>query len=411
MKQTIIYKLKPTKEQEGHLHNLCSIATKLYNTANYQRRQEWEKTGKIPNYNIQDKILKNNVWYKLLPSQTAQAVLENLDRNYKSWFKLRKKDKSNNPPGFRKKETLSVITIKQCFKIINNKIIISISKKYKEEKGIKSLEIEYSKWKESIGKAKMCQILIKKGRWYATIIYETIEPPIQLNDKVMAIDLGIINIASCVTNKGFSEIYPGKGLLAVQHYFNSRKARVQSRLNKQFPKKHKSKTLNNLNQKQTRQINQLLHTISKNIINRAKELDIKTLVVGDLKDIRKDANHGKRNNQKLHSWSFSKITQQLEYKSTLAGIRFVRVNEMNTSKTCSCCGVIRKANRIKRGLYKCKICGRIQNADLNGASNILKKYLQLFDIKDRSIGNVGVPLIERIRNVIPLSQEANDFNH
>ena len=38
MKQTIIYKLNPTKEQENHLHNLCSIATKLYNTDNYQRR-------------------------------------------------------------------------------------------------------------------------------------------------------------------------------------------------------------------------------------------------------------------------------------------------------------------------------------------------------------------------------------
>ena len=25
MKQTTIYKLNPTKEQEGHLHNLCSI--------------------------------------------------------------------------------------------------------------------------------------------------------------------------------------------------------------------------------------------------------------------------------------------------------------------------------------------------------------------------------------------------
>ena len=92
MKQTIVFQLKPTTEQEGHLHNLCSIATKLYNTANYQRRKVWEETGKIPNYNTQDKELKNNVWYKLLSSQTAQAVLENLDRSYKSWFKLRKKD-------------------------------------------------------------------------------------------------------------------------------------------------------------------------------------------------------------------------------------------------------------------------------------------------------------------------------
>ncbi len=116
---------------------------------------------------------------------------------------------------------LSPITFYQQFKIINNKIILSVSRKYKEERGIKSLEIEYSKWKENIGKAKMCQILIKKGKWYANIVYEIIEPSIRLNDKVMAIDLGIINIASIVDNQGNSRIYSGKQTLAIQHYFNS----------------------------------------------------------------------------------------------------------------------------------------------------------------------------------------------
>ena len=57
MKQTIKFKLKPTIEQEKHLHNLCSIATKLYNTDNYIRREEWQKTGKIPNVYTQKKFL------------------------------------------------------------------------------------------------------------------------------------------------------------------------------------------------------------------------------------------------------------------------------------------------------------------------------------------------------------------
>ena len=103
MKQTIIYKLKPNFEQEKHLHNLCSIATKLYNTDNYQRREAWDKTGKIPNVYAQKKALKQNHWFKLLPSQTAQEVIFNLQRNYNSWFKLKKKDGKTNPPMFRKK--------------------------------------------------------------------------------------------------------------------------------------------------------------------------------------------------------------------------------------------------------------------------------------------------------------------
>ena len=58
--------MKPNFEQEKHLHNLCSIATKLYNTDNWQRREAWDKTGKIPNVYTQKKALKDNHWFKLL---------------------------------------------------------------------------------------------------------------------------------------------------------------------------------------------------------------------------------------------------------------------------------------------------------------------------------------------------------
>lgn len=401
MKQTIKYKLNPTREQEEHLHNLCSIATRLYNTDNYQRINAWKETGKIPSVYTQKKLLKDNVWFKLLPSQTAQEVSFNLQRNYNSWFKLRKKDKTANPPRFRKKEMLSPITFYQQFKITNDKIKLSVSRKYKEERGIKSIEIGFDLWKENKGTAKMCQIIFNKGEWFAHVIYEIAEPDIKLNDKVMAVDLGIINTAVTRDNQGNSTIHSGKGVLSVQHYFNSRKARVQGKLNKQFPKRHKSKCLNNLNLKQKRQINQMLHTISKNIIEEAKKKDVKTIVVGDITDIRKDKHFRKVTSQKLHSWSFSKLTQQIEYKAIQSGIRFVRVNEKDTSKTCSFCGNIRKSNRITRGMYKCKYCWRVQNADMNGAGNILKKYLQLFSKEDRSIGNVAMPLVSRITNVIP----------
>ncbi|MBU2639897.1 MAG: transposase [Nanoarchaeota archaeon] len=402
MKQTIKYKLNPNKEQEKHLHNLSSIATKLYNTDNYIRRATWKKCGKIPSwYSQKKKVLKNNVWYKLLPSQTAQEVCHNLQGNYNSWFKLRKKDEKARPPKFRRKEMLSPISFYQQFKIIEDKLKLSMSLKYRKEHNIKSLELNFNKWKTEKGIPKFCQVLFNKGSWYANIVYEVPEPNISLNKNIMAIDLGIINTAVTCDNKGNSNIYSGKQILSIQHYFNSRIARVQGKFTKQFPKRKWSKTLQKLTDKKTRQINQSLHTISKGIVNQAKKNNIKTIVAGDLTDIRKDNNFGKRNNQKLHSWSFSKLIQQIEYKSILSGIRFVRVSEENTSKTCSICGTMRKSNRIKRGLYRCKICSNYINSDVNGAKNILKKYLQFFSNEDRSIGNVAMPLVSRIENVIP----------
>lgn len=398
MKQTIIYKLNPNFEQEKHLHNLSSIATKLYNTDNYQRRQEWEKTGKIPNVYVQKKILKDNVWFRLLPAQTAQEVIFSLQRDYNSWFKLRKKDDKAKPPLFRKKDRLSQITFYQQFKITGNKIRISMLRKYGREHNFRFMEIEFEKWKQLQGISKMCQIVFRNGEWFAHVIYEITEPEIKLNDKVMAIDLGIINTAVTRDNQGNSTIHTGKGILSVQHYFNSRIARVQSKL----PKNRKwSKTLTRLTEKKNRQIKQMLHTISKRIVEQARQNGIKTIVIGDITDIRKDRHFRKKESQKLHSWSFSKLTQQIEYKAVLSGIRFVRVNEKDTSKTCSCCGTIRKSNRIHRGLYRCKNCRRVINSDLNGAINILKKYLQIFPKEDRSIGKVALPLVSRIENVIP----------
>lgn len=399
MKQTIKYKLNPNFEQKKHLHNLCSIATKLYNTDNYQRREAWDKTGKIPSAYMQKKLLKDNHWYKLLPSQTAQETIFNLQRNYNSWFKLRKKDNKANPPMFRKKDMLSTISFYQQFKILDNKIRLSMSIKYRAENKIKLLEIEFSNWKTQEGNPKFCQIIFEKGKWYAHVVYEVEEQPLIPNRKVMAVDLGIINTAVTTDTEGKSRIYTGKQILAIQHYFNKEKAKLTSTLTKQYPKRHMSRALRILQDKQTRQINQSLHTHSKAIVTDCLNKGVKTLVVGDVTGIRKNKNFGHKTNQKLHSWSFSKFTQQLEYKCMKVGIRFVRVNEAYSSQTCSHCGQVRKNNRKHRGLYVCKSCGYNINADVNGAVNILKKYLQ--DFLSRSIGVVAMPSVARIINVCP----------
>lgn len=219
------------------------------------------------------------------------------------------------------------------------------------------------------------------------------------NKKVMAVDLGIINTGVTTDTEGNSKIYSGKQILAMQHYFNKEKAKLTSVLTKQYPNRHSSRALRVLQNKQTMQINQALYTHSKAIVTDCMNKGIKTLVAGDITDIRKDKNFGKKNNQKLHSWSFLKFTHQLEYKCMKVGIRFVRVNEAYSSQTCSHCGQVRKANRKHRGYYICKACGYKVNADVNGSVNILKKYLQ--DFLSRSIGVVAMPSVARITNVCP----------
>ena len=110
MKLCVKYRINPKPEEEEILQKLGFYATKLYNTDNYMRREDWDKTGKIPSWYDQKKNLKDNHWYRLLPSQTAQAIIKNLQDAYVSWFKLRKTDEKAEPPMFRKKNRLSPLT-------------------------------------------------------------------------------------------------------------------------------------------------------------------------------------------------------------------------------------------------------------------------------------------------------------
>ena len=59
----------------------------------------------FPNWYDQKKRLKDNFWYKNLPSQTAQEVLNVLQQAWKSFFKLKENGSIENPrpPRFKKK--------------------------------------------------------------------------------------------------------------------------------------------------------------------------------------------------------------------------------------------------------------------------------------------------------------------
>lgn len=71
--------------------------------------------------------------------------------------------------------------------------------------------------------------------------------------------------------------------------------------------------------------------------------------------------------------------QMLEYKLRLEGIRLVKQKESYSSQTSPIAPFVskeyaKKSNRIKRGLYRDK--DNIWNADIVGAYNILRLYLQ-----------------------------------
>ena len=119
-------------------------------------------------------------------------------------------------------------------------------------------------------------------------------------------------------------------------------------------------------------MNHAVKSMLRDLYERLENEHVSDLVVGDLKHIRDDTDHGKVGNQKLHNfWSFAQIRQRIRELGEEYGIRVRFKSERGTSKRCSICSQQHKNGRIHRGLYKCAKTGTTLNADVNSAYNIL----------------------------------------
>jgi len=186
------------------------------------------------------------------------------------------------------------------------------------------------------------------------------------------------------------ELYPGNVLKQDKHYFTRDEYDTEG-------EDGPSKRALGAQQKLSRRKDHFLHTLAKHIVERCIDHEVGRIAIGDLSEIREDENGdsrswGKRGNKKLHGWEFDRFTNLLEYKAEEYGILVDRKSERDTSKTCSCCGRKRDANRVKRGLYVCDSCDVVMNADVNVAVNIRRKITQNPPTGDMSNGRLARPV-------------------
>jgi transposase len=76
----------------------------------------------------------------------------------------------------------------------------------------------------------------------------------------------------------------------------------------------------------------------------------------------------------LSLWQFAALRQAVQNKAQLAGVAVAFVNPAYTSQTCSCCGLL---GTRRRHLFLCPHCGYTAHADVNGATNVRNRFVQL----------------------------------
>ena len=380
-----------SKEDYKNLRELSHIAKNLTNEAIYNVRQSYFNEGKYLNYKKNYALLKNSENYKLLNSNMAQQILKEVDSMFQSFFgliKLAEKGrysfKDIKLPYYLPKDSFTTLVI-GFVRFNGNQLTIPYSQSYK--KGHKGITINLPP-KLAGKKVKEIRIIPKsKARFFEIqYCYEAEEIQSNLDENhALAIDLGIDNLAACVTSKGNSFIIDGKRLKSINQWFHKENARLQCIKDKQkFGKKSTNKQ-QTIRRNRNNKVNDYMNKSARMIINYCLNNDIGTLVCGYNKTFQRNSDIGKKNNQNFVNIPFGKLREKFRYLCKLYGIKYIEQEESYTSKASffdeDIIPVYNQdtpqtytfsGKRIKRGLYQCAN-GKTLNADINGALNILKK--------------------------------------
>jgi len=219
-------------------------------------------------------------------------------------------------------------------------------------------------------------------------------------ERILGIDLGVGNLASCVSN---FEMYPflirGGAVKSVNQWFNKERARLISVLTHGSDSRHsrkKSRALTILSRKREFFLSDFFWKAAWYIVRQAKNNRVQVIVVGKNNGWKQNTFMGTANNQSFVSIPYTKFLGRLRTVAAKNGIALVETEERYTSKASlidrdSMTFTENKkkqafsGTRVKRGLYRTKN-GICLNADINGAGNIIRKaYSYAFDsVKDYS---------------------------
>ena len=173
----------------------------------------------------------------------------------------------------------------------------------------------------------------------------------------------------------------------VKFYGNGRKNKYMRRhfktLRKKLQKAKHIKAVKRIKNKEQRIMKDIDHKVSRAIVNTAVSHKVKTIKMEKLANIRATTRRSRKNNHSLHTWSFYRLANFIEYKglhtwsfyrlanfieykAKLAGIKVEYVDPAYTSQRCPVCGDVHHATDRN---YTCK-CGFHIHRDILGAMNI-----------------------------------------
>ena len=251
------------------------------------------------------------------------------------------------------------------------------------------------------------------------------QPPSLRAQRVMATDLGVINLTTSVICEAGSQLStpmfwsPSKTMLHKIEQLYHHIARLQRKLDR-YPadwrgqgKRHQE--LERLYRKLNRYREEILHLASNKLLETALRWQCSTIVLEDLRNY-EPPKHWHKLSRKLSNWLRGALYDILKYKAQRLGINLVRVNPRWTSSFCPRCGAKgekisdpRARQVIKSGrFFYCGSCTYLADRDYIAAINIYRVYQERRKKRFSLKHSKPVPYMA---TGIPLNRPSGDSTH
>ena len=379
------YRIYPNEDQSKQIDRYITLFRNVYNWGiakeeeiYQQYKQGLSKYGFYNYFDLnriftEERNKPENEWLKEIPNTTARLALRNVVNAYNKFFKgitkcPKFKSKKHSKPSFN--------TRNDRFKIHNNGIKIE---------GMHDSYIDLG-FDSGLYLNKVTNPVISRdnlGNYYVSFNLEEESKDLSIpKTKGVGIDLGIRQTFTLSTGEIYNQ--PKEKLDKIdrqlkrisRHITRDRKRReaIAKRTKtkcEDIPKsKHeleRESKKNKLLRKKHNIKDTFYHTVSKGIVNKNPEFVCmetfsKTAIYKSHKSIAKKA--------KIHDVSFYDIIQKMKHKCSQYNIPFIQAPVYFAStKTCSNCGSVK--NMGGKHVYKCPVCGMIEDRDINAAINLM----------------------------------------
>ena len=239
---------------------------------------------------------------------------------------------------------------------------------------------QFHKYEGALSSFQQVRIIPKKTYIKVEIIYEREDKVLTLDaNRYASIDLGLNNLVTMVTDFSEPVIYNGRPIKALNRQFNKSLAKYKSLLETNNNKKS-SKRIERIYMSRNNRMDDIMHKVSRHIVDTLERNNVGTLVCGRNKGWKDSIDLGRRNNQQFVQVPHERLISMLRYKCEMSGIQLIENEESYTSKCDAlalepvCKHETYMGKRVHRGMFQSST-GRILNADVNGALNIMRKVV------------------------------------